>query len=76
MITQQSLKDCFLGPLHFLLYINDLAHDLSSNADEKCFAHDTSFSEVANDADFSSSICIKPLYLDLSKQALEIAFSR
>ena len=50
-----------LGPLFFLIYINDLSDDLSSNP--KLFADDTSFFSVVNDKDPSA----KELNNDLRK---------
>ena len=42
-----------LGPLLFLVYINDLADDLSSNA--KLFADDTSLFSVVHNVDTSAN---------------------
>ena len=42
-----------LGPLLFLIYINDLADGLSSNA--KLFADDTSLFSVVHDVDTSAN---------------------
>ena len=42
-----------LGSLHFLVYINDLADGLSSNA--KLFADDTSLFSVIHDAGTSAN---------------------
>ena len=77
-----------LGPLLFLIYINDLADGLSSNA--KLFADDTSLFSVIHDVDASANELNNDLYQinkwafqwkmsfnpDPSKQAQEIIFSR
>ena len=76
------------GPLLFLVYINDLADGLSSNA--KLFADDTSLFSVIHDVDTSANSLNNDLYQinkwafqwkmsfnpDSSKQAQEIIFSR
>ena len=76
-----------LGPLLFLIYINDLADGLSSNA--KLFADDTSLFSVIHDVDASANELNNDLYQinkwafqwkmsfnpDPSKQAQEIIFS-
>ena len=76
-----------LGPLLFLVYINDLADGLPSNA--KLFADDTSLFLVIHDADTSANKLNNDLYQikkrdfqwkmsfnpDPSKQAQEIIFS-
>ena len=77
-----------LGPLFFLIYINDLADALSSNA--KLFADDTSLFSFVHDVDTSANELNNDLYQinkwafqwkmsfnpDPSKQAQEIIFSR
>ena len=77
-----------LGPLLFLIYINDLTDGLSSNA--KLFADDTSLFSVIHDVDASANELNNDLYQinkwafqwkmsfnpDPSKQAQEIIFSR
>ena len=77
-----------MGPLLFLIYINDLADDLSSNT--KLFADDTSLFSVIHDVDtyanewnnflfqinksaFQWQMSFDP---DPSKQTQEITFSR
>ena len=54
-------KDLFLGPLLFLIYINDLPDGLSSNC--KLFADDMSLFSIVHDLTISSS----ELYSDLAK---------
>ena len=77
-----------LGPPPFLVYINDLADRLSSNA--KLFADDTSLFPVIHDVHTSANELNNDLYQinkwtfqwnmsfnpDPSKQAQEITFSR
>ena len=77
-----------LGPLLFLVYINDLADGLSSNA--KLFADNTSLFSVINDVGTSANELNNDLYQinkwafqwkmsfnpDPSKQVQEIIFSR
>ena len=53
-----------LVPLFFLIYINDLAEDISSTA--KLFADDTSLFSVVNDIDESAN----QMNLDLEKISL------
>ena len=77
-----------LGPLLFLIYINDLCNNLSSNC--KLFADDASLFSVANNIYTSATTLSQDLKaitnwafqwkmifnLDLSKQAQEVIFSR
>ena len=77
-----------LGPLLFLIYINDLTDGLSSNA--KLFADDTSLFSVIHDVDASANELNNDLYQinkwafqwkmsfnpDPSKQTQEIIFKR
>ena len=77
-----------LGPLLLLIYINDLADDLSSNA--KLFADDKSLFSVIRDVDTFANELNNDLYqinkwafqwkmyfnLDTNKQAQEIIFNR
>ena len=71
-----------LGPLLFLIYINDLTNDLSSNA--KLFADDTSLFSVAFNVDATDATKVQDWALrwkmsfnpDISKQAQEVIFSR
>ena len=77
----------FLGPLFFLIYINDLCHNLSSTV--KLFADDTSVFSIVHDIDSSTKQLNDDLKKisdwayqwkmsfnpDLSKQAREVIFS-
>ena len=77
-----------LGPLHFLIYINDLPNKLKSNA--KLFADDTSLFTIVKDENESANILNNDLSLiskwafnwkmlfnpDPSKPAQEVLFSR
>ena len=77
-----------LGPLLFLIYINDLSNNLSSNC--KLFADDTSLFSVVNNLHISATTLSQDLKAvtkwafqwkmifnpDLSKQAQEVEFSR
>ena len=77
-----------LGPLLFLIYINDLSNNLSSNC--KLFADDTSLFSVVNNIHTSATTLSEDLKAitkwafqwkiifnpDLSKKAQEVIFSR
>ena len=77
-----------LGPLFFLIYINDLSDNLLSTV--KLFSDDTSFFSVVNDSNISANELNKGLQklsewaykwkmsfnLDLNKKAQEVVFSR
>ena len=77
-----------LGPLFFLVYINDICSNLSTNV--KLFADDTSLFSTVNDANksfqnLSNDLCVisncayqwkMSFNLDRSKQAQEVIFSR
>ena len=77
-----------MGPLFFLIYINDLGNNLSSTV--KLFADDTSIFSIVHDIDLSSKQLNDDLKkvsdwayqwkisfnLDLSKEAQEVIYSR
>ena len=77
-----------LGPLLFLIYINDLSEGLSTNA--KLFADDTSLFSVIHDSQTSANVLNKDLEMihnwafqwkmnfnpDPTKQAQEVIFIR
>ena len=83
-VTQGS----FLGPLFFLIYINDLPENIESTV--KLFADDTSLFSVLHDNNTSTEILNRDLQKisewahkwkmsfnpDVSKQAQEVIFSR
>ena len=87
-VTASVFQGSILGPLLFLIYINDLSNNLSSTA--KLFSDDTSIFSVVNDVTLSQfhlnsdlkkisertyqwKMAFNP---DISKQAQEVIFSR
>ena len=58
-ITAGVPQGSILGPLLFLIYINDLSEGLSTNA--KLFVDDTSLFSVIHDSQTSASILNKDL---------------
>ena len=87
-VTAGVPQGSFLGPVLFLIYINNFSGDLSSKA--KLFADDTSFFSLTHDITTSANELNNNLKkisdwvfqwkmsfnLDLSKQAQEVIFSR
>ena len=86
-ISAEVRQESILGPLLFLIYINDLSDNLSSNP--KLFADDTSFFSVVRDINqsginlnddlkkisnwaFQWKMSFNP---DINKQAQEVIFS-
>ena len=61
--------ESILGPLRFLVYINDLADDLSSNA--KLFADDTFLFAVIHNIDTSANELNKDFY-QINKWAFQL----
>ena len=87
-VTAGVRKGSILGPLLFLIYINDLSEELSANT--KLFADDTSLFSVIHDSQTSANDLNKDLETthnwafewkmnfnqDFTKQAPEFIFSR
>ena len=87
-ITAGVPQGSILGPLLFLIYINDLSQGLSTNA--KLFANDTSLFSVICDSQTSANVLKKDLEITYkyafqwkmnfnlkpTKQAQEVIFSR
>ena len=87
-VTAGVLQVSVIGPLFFLIYINDLPLDLTTNV--KLFADNTSLFSVVNDASVSASRLNNDLAKirfwafnwkmsfnpDLTKQAKEVIFSK
>ena len=87
-VTTGVPQGSILGPLLFLIYINDLSEGLSTNT--KLFADDTSLFSVIHDSQTSANVLNKDLEMihnwafqwkmnfnrDPTKQAQEVIFIR
>ena len=81
-------QGCVLGPLYFLIYINDLLDNINSEA--KLFADDTSLFKVVYEVDIAANKQNRDLEImstwayqwkmqfnpDKNKQAIQVIFSQ